>query len=97
VLAVGQLDQHDAQIARHGHQHLAEVFGLRLLIGGELHLVELGQAIDQLGDFLAEFFGQLVLGGPVSSSTSCSSAAQMASASIRHSTTAPATASGWVM
>ena len=32
VLAVGQLDQHDAQIARHGHQHLAEVFRLRHLI-----------------------------------------------------------------
>ena len=64
VLAVGQLDEHDAQVARHRHQHLAEVFGLRLLIRGELHLVELGQAIDQLGDFLAEAFGQLMLGGP---------------------------------
>ena len=62
MLAVGQLDQHDAQIARHGHQHLAEVFRLRFLVGRELDAVELGQAVDHLGDLAAEFLGQFVLG-----------------------------------
>ena len=47
VQAVGQLDQDDAHILRHGQQHLAEVFGLRMLLGGKSQLVELGNAFDQ--------------------------------------------------
>ena len=31
VQPIGELDQHDAHVARHRQQHLAEVFGLRLL------------------------------------------------------------------
>ncbi len=49
-------------VARHGQQHLAETLGLLLGLGGEVQAVQLGQAIDQLGDFRAEFLGQLVLG-----------------------------------
>ena len=64
MLAVGQLDQHDAQIARHRHQHLAEVLGLRLLVGGKFHFVELGEAVDQFGNFAAEFVGQFLLARP---------------------------------
>ena len=64
VLAVGQLDQHDAQVTRHGHQHLAEVFRLRFLVGSEFHLVELGQPVDQFRDLAAEAVGQFTLGGP---------------------------------
>ena len=63
VLTVGQFDQHDAQVTRHGHQHLAEVFRLRLLIRGEFHLVELGQAIDQISNLATEFLGQFALAG----------------------------------
>ena len=61
VHAVGELDQDHAQIARHRQQHLAEVLGLRLFLRAELDLVELGQAIDQLGGGLAEALGDLRL------------------------------------
>ena len=62
VTAVSQLDQHDAQITRHGHQHLAEVLRLRILVGLEFNPVELGQAVDELGDFLAEPISDFRLG-----------------------------------
>lgn len=42
---------------------LREVFGLRLLVGGKLHLVQLGEAIDQLGHFAAEQIAQFALAG----------------------------------
>ena len=61
VQPVGELDQHDAHVARHRQQHLAEVLGLRLLGRRELQLVELRDAVDQLGDGAAEALGQLVL------------------------------------
>ena len=60
--AVGQLDQDDAHVARHGQQHLAEGLGLVFLARVELELVELGDAVDQFGDRLAEALDQLGLG-----------------------------------
>jgi hypothetical protein len=62
VQAVGQLDQDDAHIARHRQQHLAEGLGLRVFLGGEMQLVELGQAIDHLGRGRPEALDQLDLG-----------------------------------
>ena len=62
VQAVGELDEDDAQVARHRQQHLAEVLGLGLFLRAEFDLVELGQAIDQLGRHLAEALGDLRLG-----------------------------------
>ena len=62
VQPVGELDQHDAHIARHREQHLAEVLGLRILGRLELDAVELRDAVDQLGHRLAERIGDLVLG-----------------------------------
>ena len=62
VAAVGELDHHDAQVVCHGHQHLAEVFGLRVLVGLKLDLVELGEAINQIGDLRAKAFGNLGFG-----------------------------------
>jgi hypothetical protein len=50
VQPVGQLDEDHAHVARHRQQHLAEVFGLRVLDRLELDLVELGDAVDQVGD-----------------------------------------------
>ncbi len=61
VLAVGQLDQHDAQVARHRHQHLAEILRLRLLVGRKFHLVELGQAVNEIGNLAPEPVGELAL------------------------------------
>jgi hypothetical protein len=65
VQAVGQLDQHDADVLGHGQEHLAHVLGPQVLavqLGPglvtldvqELHLVELGDAVDQSRDLAAE-------------------------------------------
>ena len=62
VQPVGQLDQDDAHVARHRQQHLAEGLGLAFLAGVELQLVQLGQAVHQLGGGRAEALDQLGLG-----------------------------------
>ena len=62
VQAIGELDQDHAKIARHRQQHLAEAFGGGFLAAAEAHLVELGDAVDELGDVRAELGGDL-LGG----------------------------------
>jgi hypothetical protein len=54
VGAVGELDQDDADVARHGQHHLAEVLRLLLFAAVEIHLADLGDAVDQRGDLLAE-------------------------------------------
>ena len=54
VQPVGELDQDDADVLRHREQHLAEALGLRVLARVELDLVELGDAVDHVGDRLAE-------------------------------------------
>src|SRR5690606_21631671 len=63
VQAVGELHQDHTDVLHHGEQHLAEVLRLRLGLGTELDLGELGNAVDQLGDLLAELLGNLVLYG----------------------------------
>ena len=55
VQAVRQLDQHDADIPGHGKDHLAQGFGLGLLPVGKVQFIQLGDAVHQVGDFLAEF------------------------------------------
>ena len=62
VQAIGELDHDHAQVARHGQQHLAEALGRGFLAIAEMQLVQLGDAIDQLGDRFAEFGGDLGLG-----------------------------------
>ncbi len=50
----------------HGQQHLAHVFGLAVFAVGELDLVDLGDAFDDVGDLIAEAgFNFLVGGGRV--------------------------------
>jgi hypothetical protein len=49
VQPVGELDEDDADVARHREQHLAERLGLRLLARREAKLVELGEAVDEVG------------------------------------------------
>ena len=63
VQPVGELDHQHAQVARHRHQHLAEVLGLALLARGEGQLADLGDAVHQLGDLLAELALEVLLGG----------------------------------
>ncbi len=63
VQPVGQLDQHHPHIRDHGQQHLAHVFGLAVLAIGELDLVDIGDALDDVGHLVAESGGNLFVGG----------------------------------
>ena len=54
VQAVAQLDQDDADVRRHRDDHLAVVLGLLLLLGGEVHLGQLGDPVHEHGDLVAE-------------------------------------------
>ena len=60
VQAVGQLDEHHANVIHHGQHHLAHVLGLRLFGGGEFDLADLGDAFDDVRDLLAELGLDLV-------------------------------------
>jgi len=68
VEAVGELDDDDAEVLGHGEEHLAEVFGLDVVLagaglGGLLgDLGELGDALDHGGDFGAEALADLLVG-----------------------------------
>ena len=62
VQAVGQLDEHHAHVGHHGQQHLAHVFGLAVFAVGELDLVDLGDAFDDVRHLVAKF-GVDVLAG----------------------------------
>jgi hypothetical protein len=62
VQAVGELDEDDADIADHSEEHLADVLGLAVFAIGELDFVDFGDALDDVGDLLAEF-GDDVFGG----------------------------------
>ena len=59
VQAVGELDDDHAHVGDHGEQHLADVLGLVVFAVGELDLVELGDAFDDVRDLLAEALGDL--------------------------------------
>ena len=56
--AVGKLDEQHADVLAHGQHELTN-----RLDGGVLavrHLVQLGHAVDQVGDLLTELFGELL-------------------------------------
>ena len=59
VQAVGELDQDDADIFGHRHDHLAVVLGLLLFGRGEADLGQLGDAVDEHGDLVAELLPDL--------------------------------------
>ena len=63
VQAVGQLDEHHAHVGHHGQQHLAHVLGLAVFAVGELDLVDLGDALDDVGHLVAEIGLDLLAGG----------------------------------
>ena len=54
VQPVGELDEDDAQVLRHGQQHAPEVLGLALAAAVELDLAQLRDAAHEEGDLLAE-------------------------------------------
>ena len=62
VQAVGQLDEHDADVVDHGQHHLADALGLGLFAGGKIDFADLGDALDDVRDLLAEFRANVVDG-----------------------------------
>ena len=59
---VGELDQQDADVVGQREQELAEVLGGALVLRLGLDLAQLGDAVDQPGDVLAEQFLDLLRG-----------------------------------
>ena len=60
VQAVGELDQDDPDVRGHRDHHLAVVLGLRLVARLERDPGQLGHAVDEAGDLLAERLADLV-------------------------------------
>ena len=54
VQAIGELDQDDPDVRGHRDHHLAVVLGLRLVAGLERQPGQLGDAVDEHGDLVAE-------------------------------------------
>ena len=61
--AVGQLHQEHADVRRHGENELAQVLGLLGALRLDFQARQLGHAIDQARDVLAEHAGDLVARG----------------------------------
>ena len=62
VQAVGDLDEDDADVLAHGHEHLAQVLHLLLLERGILHARQLCDALDERGDRRAKIAGDIIVG-----------------------------------
>ena len=60
VQAVGELDEDDPDVRGHRDHHLAVVLGLRLVARLERDPGELGHAVDEAGDLVAERLADLV-------------------------------------
>ncbi len=54
VEAIAELDEHHADILGHGDEHLSDVLGLVLLGAAHVDLAQLGHAVDELRDLVAE-------------------------------------------
>ncbi len=61
VRAVGDLDEDDADVLGHGHEHLAQVLHLLVFLAGVLHARQLGDALHDVRDGGAEFLGDIVM------------------------------------
>ena len=59
VQAVGQLDEHHADVVHHGQHHLAQIFGLLLFAGGEIDVADFGDALDDVRHLLAKFLADI--------------------------------------
>ena len=98
VQAVGELDQDDPDVRGHRDHHLAVVLGLGLVARLERQPGQLGDAVDESGDLLAERLADLLeRRADVSSTVSCSSAAHSVSVSSRMPAQIFATPTGWMM
>ena len=62
VQTVGDLDEDDADVLGHGHEHLAQVLHLLVLFAGVLHAAELCDALDNIRYGGAELAGDVLMG-----------------------------------
>ncbi len=62
VQTVGELDDDDADVLRHGDEHLADVLRLLLFVSRQRDFAEFGDAVDELGDLIAEDVPDVVQG-----------------------------------
>jgi hypothetical protein len=60
VHPVGELDQDHPHVLGHRHDHLAVVLGLGMLAARELDAGQLGDALDEMRDLVAELGAQVV-------------------------------------
>ena len=95
VQAVGELDQEHARVIGDGEQKLAEILGLLGVLGGEVELAELGQAVDQPADLIAERLVDLSRVTSCLQSCRAASPATMVASSSLSSVRMAATSSGW--
>ena len=63
VRAVGELDEDDADVLGHGHEHLAQVLHLLFFLAGVLHARQLGNALDKIRHRGRELLGDLGIRG----------------------------------
>ncbi len=61
---VGELDQQHADVIGDGEQQLAQILRLLGLLGDQVELLDLGEALDQRADLRAEQLVDLVAGRP---------------------------------
>ena len=94
VEAVGELDEDDADVLRHRDDHLPVVLGLRLLTALERDPGQLRDALDELGDLGPNSARISSTSAPLSSTTSCMSAAAIVCSSRWSSAQMRATPSG---
>ena len=57
--AVGQLDEHHADVIHHGQHHLAQIFSLLLFAGGKIDGADLGDSLDDVRYLLAKFLADI--------------------------------------
>jgi hypothetical protein len=95
VQPVGELDQQHADVVG-GEQELAQILGGALILRLRLDLAELGDAVDQPGDVLAEQLLDLLGVASVSSIVSWRIAVTIVSSSSFRSVRMPATSIGWL-
>jgi hypothetical protein len=62
VETVGQFDEYDADVGDHGEKHFADIFRLAVFAIGELDFFYFGDAVDDVGDLVAEGVGYLPTG-----------------------------------
>ena len=61
VKAVGEFDENDANVLRHGHQHFTETFRLPFFLAEKLKLAQFRDTGNKCSDFRAEQRGNLFL------------------------------------